>query len=60
MVADPQTSGGLLVSCRPDAAQAVLDTFSRAGFEQAAAIGELAASPPGAPAGIMFEVAADL
>ncbi len=58
MVADPQTSGGLLVSCRPDAAQAVLDSFRRAGFAQAAAIGELSALQAGTAAGISFDVAA--
>jgi selenide,water dikinase len=39
LISDPQTSGGLLVSCRPDAAAAVLDAFHAEGFEQAAAIG---------------------
>lgn len=58
MVADPQTSGGLLVSCRPDAAQAVLDTFRAAGFAQASAIGELDALPAGSPSGVRFDLAA--
>ncbi|HUH61267.1 MAG TPA: selenide, water dikinase SelD [Candidimonas sp.] len=40
LISDPQTSGGLLVSCRPDAAAAVLDAFRAEGFEQAAAIGQ--------------------
>lgn len=41
LVADPQTSGGLLVSCRTDAADAVLSTFDAAGFAQASRIGTL-------------------
>jgi selenide,water dikinase len=39
MVTDPQTSGGLLVACAADAADAVLEAFRADGFEQAAAIG---------------------
>ncbi|QEL65455.1 selenophosphate synthetase [Oryzomicrobium terrae] len=42
LVTDPQTSGGLLVACAPDQADAVLATFRAAGFAEAAAIGELA------------------
>ncbi len=41
LLTDPQTSGGLLVSCTPDSAQQVLDTFHQAGFDDAAVIGEL-------------------
>ena len=33
---DPQTSGGLLVSCRPDAVDPVLEIFRSQGFAQAA------------------------
>lgn len=43
LLTDPQTSGGLLVSCAPDAHEAVLDTFRRHGFAQATEIGRLAA-----------------
>jgi len=39
---DPQTSGGLLVACAPDAADDVLRTFHAAGFAAAAVIGEMA------------------
>jgi selenide,water dikinase len=39
LLTDPQTSGGLLVACAPDALEAVLATFARHGFAQAAAIG---------------------
>jgi len=43
LVTDPQTSGGLLVACAPEAEQAVLAEFSKRGFAQARAIGRLAA-----------------
>ncbi len=43
LVTDPQTSGGLLVACAPEAEQAVLAEFSKRGFTQAKAIGRLAA-----------------
>ena len=41
LMSDPQTSGGLLVSCRADAVQSVLDAFHQAGFAQAAEIGAM-------------------
>jgi selenide,water dikinase len=44
LISDPQTSGGLLVSCRPQAVGAVLQAFHDAGFEQAAAIGRMGES----------------
>jgi selenide,water dikinase len=40
LLTDPQTSGGLLVSCDPQAVDTVLATFRRHGFEQAAVIGQ--------------------
>jgi selenide,water dikinase len=40
LLTDPQTSGGLLVSCAPAAADAVLAIFQRHGFDDAAVIGE--------------------
>src|SRR5512139_830288 len=43
LLTDPQTSGGLLVSCSPDARDAVLETFRRHGFAHATEIGRLAA-----------------
>ena len=43
LLSDPQTSGGLLVSCSPDALGAVIDTFHRNGFAQAACVGEVVA-----------------
>jgi selenide,water dikinase len=41
LLTDPQTSGGLLVSCTPAAVDAVLATFARHGFEAAAVIGQV-------------------
>lgn len=45
ILADPQTSGGLLVACAPAAVEAVLDQFRQEGFEQAAVIGEMQEGP---------------
>jgi selenide,water dikinase len=45
LLSDPQTSGGLLVACAPEAAQAVLDLFRAEGFSQAERIGRLRAGP---------------
>ncbi|MDD2685878.1 MAG: selenide, water dikinase SelD [Gallionella sp.] len=42
LLADAQTSGGLLVSVAAEAADEVLDCFKNAGFEQAAIIGKMA------------------
>jgi selenide,water dikinase len=44
LLTDPQTSGGLLVTCEPRALQAVLAVFKRHGFEAAAEIGEVVAA----------------
>ena len=49
LLTDPQTSGGLLVSCTPAAVDAVLATFRRHGFEQAGVVGQVAAAGPGGP-----------
>ncbi|MDB5928329.1 MAG: selenide, water dikinase SelD [Polaromonas sp.] len=43
LLSDPQTSGGLLVSCSPDSADAVLALFHSQGFPEAAVIGDVAA-----------------
>ena len=43
LLTDPQTSGGLLVSCTPDTAAAVLATFEQAGFAEACIIGRMEA-----------------
>jgi len=47
LLSDPQTSGGLLVSCSPEAVDAVLAVFQRHGFEQAVVIGEVMAASGG-------------
>ncbi len=46
IMADPQTSGGLLVAVAPQGAEAALATLRAAGFAQAAAIGRLEAGTP--------------
>jgi selenide, water dikinase len=43
LLTDPQTSGGLLVSCSPDSVDAVLKIFKDGGFESAAVVGEITA-----------------
>jgi selenide,water dikinase len=45
LLTDPQTSGGLLVSCDAGAVDEVLALFHREGFTDAAVIGEMAAGP---------------
>ncbi|GAB4123762.1 MAG: selenide, water dikinase SelD [Sideroxydans sp.] len=45
LLADPQTSGGLLVSVAPEAAAEVLRRFHAAGFAQAAVVGEMVSGP---------------
>jgi len=45
ILTDPQTSGGLLVACGPEAVDEVLGVFRRHGFERAGVIGELEAGP---------------
>ncbi len=46
LLTDPQTSGGLLVSCDPSSVEEVLALFRSHGFEHAAVIGEMAAGEP--------------
>ena len=41
LLSDPQTSGGLLVTCAPSAVDAVLAVFQRHGFGQAAVVGQI-------------------
>jgi selenide,water dikinase len=45
LLTDPQTSGGLLVACAPEAADEVLALLRADGFAQAARIGRLEAGP---------------
>ncbi len=47
LLSDPQTSGGLLVSCSADAVDAVLNIFREEGFGGAKAIGRAEAGSPG-------------
>ncbi|PHV11742.1 selenide, water dikinase SelD [Chitinimonas sp. BJB300] len=47
ILADAQTSGGLLVSCAESEVEKVLQTFHQAGFHQAAEIGHLATGVAG-------------
>jgi selenide, water dikinase len=46
LLTDPQTSGGLLVSCDAGAVEEVLEIFRREGFAHAAVIGDMAAGTP--------------
>ncbi|WBY00486.1 selenide, water dikinase SelD [Ramlibacter tataouinensis] len=45
LLTDPQTSGGLLVSCSPQALPQVLAVFRNHGFADAAAVGEVLEGP---------------
>ena len=47
LLSDPQTSGGLLVSCAAETVAQVLAIFGRHGFEAAAEIGEITGEAPG-------------
>ncbi len=49
LLTDPQTSGGLLVSCDAGAVDEVLDLFRRHGFGAAAEIGSVVAPGPEGP-----------
>ena len=42
MLSDPQTSGGLLVSCAPDTLEAVMAVFTQHGFDHASVVGKVA------------------
>jgi selenide,water dikinase len=46
MLTDPQTSGGLLVACAPEAKDKVLLEFRNRGFAEARVIGRLSAGEP--------------
>lgn len=47
LLCDPQTSGGLLVTCAPQAVAPVLSLFREAGFAHAAVIGQIQAGAAG-------------
>jgi len=46
IVTDPQTSGGLLVACAPEAEKDVLAAFAQRGFAEARRIGKVCAGEP--------------
>jgi selenide,water dikinase len=46
LLTDPQTSGGLLVACAPEACDEVLEIFRSEGFAEAAIVGEIVAGAP--------------
>ena len=46
LLTDPQTSGGLLVACAPEAVGAAEDIFRNEGFDATAVIGEFTDGPP--------------
>jgi selenide,water dikinase len=48
LLSDPQTSGGLLVTCAPDAVDAVLAVFRQMGFDAACVVGEVTPATSGA------------
>jgi len=47
LLSDPQTSGGLLVSCSPDAVDAVLACFRDGGFDDVAVVGRMSSDATG-------------
>ena len=47
LLTDPQTSGGLLVACAPEAVADVIRVFSEHGFARATVIGRMVAGEPG-------------
>jgi selenide,water dikinase len=46
ILTDPQTSGGLLVACAPEAVDEVLGIFRAEGFARAEEIGQIVSGPP--------------
>jgi len=55
LASDPQTSGGLLVSCAPETVDAVLAAFAQGGFAQAAVVGRLSVPHAGRSPRLLFE-----
>lgn len=45
VLTDPQTAGGLLIACAPEAVEQVLEIFHKDQFLEAAVIGEIVAGP---------------
>jgi selenide,water dikinase len=52
LLCDPQTSGGLLVACAPEGAEAVLSLFRAHGFQHAQRVGWMKSGPPIAQVGL--------
>jgi len=52
LLTDPQTSGGLLVSCDPASVDEVLAAFRSQGFDAAAVVGEVKAGTSGLRVGV--------
>jgi selenide,water dikinase len=46
LLTDPQTSGGLLVACRPDTVDEVMRLFADEGFGRAAVVGDIVEGEP--------------
>ncbi|NBW54100.1 MAG: selenide, water dikinase SelD [Betaproteobacteria bacterium] len=49
LLSDPQTSGGLLVSCAPNALNEVMAVFQQHGFAQAGVVGKVVQTQAGKP-----------
>jgi selenide,water dikinase len=47
LLTDPQTSGGLLISCAPERADAIVQTIIAAGYPATRVIGDAETGPPG-------------
>ena len=47
LLTDPQTSGGLLVACKAERAEAIRAAIEAAGYPRASVIGTVAAGAPG-------------
>jgi selenide,water dikinase len=47
LLTDPQTSGGLLVTCAPEEVDRVIHVFQSQGFDRASVIGEIGSGKPG-------------
>jgi selenide,water dikinase len=52
LLTDPQTSGGLLVACAPEAADTLIARIRQAGYPAAAIVGTVAEGPPRIEVGV--------
>jgi selenide,water dikinase len=46
LLTDPQTSGGLLISCAPERAETIVESIVAAGYAHARVIGQARSGPP--------------